>query len=139
MKYKVKGLPGRFNPDSLPLNVMFAAQNDFLNDSEFLKIDETKSLFSSGCFINDLDGSNDFSESRKILNEIVFGDRFFECGDENASLVFAFFFELSMVVRFVKLLNFCRVRLSQSNFDLPIVNDVLPFIETKLIDFKLCD
>ena len=114
---------------------MLAAQNDFFDDSEFLKIDETKRLLGASRFIDDLDGSNDFSESRKILNEIVFGDGFFEGCDEDASLVFAFLFELSMVVGLVKLLSLRRVRLSQSNFNLSIVDDVLSVIKTRLIHY----
>ena len=114
---------------------MLAAQNDFFDDSEFLKIDETKRLFGASRFIDDLDGSNDFSESRKILNEIVFGDGFFEGRDEDAPLVFAFLFELSMVVGLVKLLSLRRVWLSQSNLNLSIVDDVLSMIETRLINY----
>ena len=71
---------------------MFAAHNNFFDDSKIGEIDKTESLFGARRFVGALDGADDFSKCRKILNKIILSDGLFEGGNENASLVFALFF-----------------------------------------------
>ena len=51
------------------LYVMFAAENNFFNDSIFRKVDEAERLFGACRFVDAFDGSNDFPECRKILKK----------------------------------------------------------------------
>ena len=57
-------------PDSLSLNVMFAAHDNFFDDAKICEIDKSERLFSARRFVGALDGANDFSKSRKVLDHL---------------------------------------------------------------------
>ena len=81
----MKGLP-----DSFALYVMFSTEYDFLDDSEISKIDESKRLLDAGGSVDALDGANDLTEGRKVFDEFVLRDRFFERGHKHTPFVLTF-------------------------------------------------